>query len=242
MGKSEGNSETWLVTYSDLVTLLLVFFVLLYTLTPGVEDSVFDSFISYFQKTPGFFDDTAVSTDDGGQMEDAEELLDESLERWDAFADFLKRHGLSSEVGLLRVPDGVKITLSDSLTFESGSAELLPLAEMVLAEVADILDNRINELEVQGHTDNVPLAETSYYPSNWHLGAARAVTVVQFIQNRADVDPDRFKASSFGKYRPVTENDTVENRRQNRRVEIYVRDETLLFGSQTFDAIGETGI
>lgn len=228
MGKSEGNSETWLVTYSDLVTLLLVFFVLLYTLTPGVEDSAFNSFISYFQKSPGFFDDNAVSNDDASSQ--SQEMEEESLERWDAFADFLSRHGLSSEVGILRVPDGVKITLSDSLTFESGSAELLPLAEVVLEEVANILDNRIKEIEVQGHTDNVPIADT-VFPSNWHLGAARSVSVVQFIQNRALVNPDRFKASSFGEYHPVTDNDTEIGRRQNRRVEIYIRDETLMSGS-----------
>jgi chemotaxis protein MotB len=227
MGKPKRDTGNWLITYSDLVTLLLVFFVLLYTLTPGVRESTFNSFISYFQKSPGLFEDNAVSNDDASSNS-AEEAENESVERWDAFADFLERHGLSSEVGILRVPDGVKITLSDSLTFESGSDELLPMAKLVLEEVAKILDNRIREVEVQGHTDNVPIADTSKFRSNWHLGSARSVSVVQFILNRSTVDPDRYKASSFGKYRPITTNDNEYGRRQNRRVEIYIRDESLV--------------
>ena len=62
MGKSEGNSETWLVTYSDLVTLLLVFFVLLYTLTPGVDQSTFDNFISYFQNSMSILNQSAITS------------------------------------------------------------------------------------------------------------------------------------------------------------------------------------
>lgn len=119
--------------------------------------------------------------------------------------------------------DGVKITLSDSLTFESGSSDLLPEAKVVLEQVADVLGDRVLDIEVQGHTDNVPISNMMY-KSNWHLGAARSVSVVQYLQAQADMDPSHFKASSFGEYRPVSENESTDGRRKNRRVEIYLKD------------------
>lgn len=229
MGKPEESSSTWLVTYGDLVTLLLVFFVLLYTLTPGVEDAAFDSFITYFQKSGGIFEDSGMSPQGAMKQEALEDSLVEAQreERWQAFADFLEEHNLSSEVDIKQVGDGVRITLSDSLTFESGSSELLPGAKDVLTEMAKILDSAIPEIEVQGHTDNVPISSSSLYKTNWHLGAARAVSVVQFLESATKLAPDRFKASSFGQYRPVTTNETKDGRRKNRRVEIYIRDRDL---------------
>ncbi|MTI86480.1 MAG: hypothetical protein FH748_00775 [Balneolaceae bacterium] len=224
MGKSEGNSETWLVTYSDLVTLLLVFFVLLYTLTPGVEDSTFNSFIQYFQKNSSFFKENAVSVQSVNNQEESEEYTEQKMERMKAFIDYLEEEKLESEVNIQFTSDGIKITLSDSLTFESGSSELLPKAKEVLQKVGTTIDKGILKVEVQGHTDNVPVASTSKHESNWHLGAARAVSVVQHLQLNAAIEPKRFKATSFGEYNPITENKTPQGRRSNRRVEIYLRD------------------
>lgn len=225
MGKSEGSSENWLMTYGDLVTLLLVFFVLLYTLTPGVEDEVFDSFISYFQKSPGFFDAKNINTSEA-QMdpEELEDAMEAMIAQWQSFADFLEEYELTSEVNVQLLSTGIMITLSDSLTFNSGSAELLPDAQLVLGKVADQIDRQFLEIEVQGHTDNVPISSASFYKSNWHLGAARAVSVVQFLQQEAETDPAKFKASSYGEFKPVQTNETTEGRRANRRVEIYLRN------------------
>lgn len=226
MGKSEGDSQSWLVTYSDLVTLILTFFVLLYTMTSGVEKTSFNSFIQYFQKNAGFLPESQAAVESIENKIDPEQLeamMEEQMQRWEAFADFLHKQDLSSEVDMQLLQDGVKITLSDSLTFESGSSELLPVAEVVLKQVAEVMGDRVLDTEVQGHTDNVPISNM-IYQSNWHLGAARSVSVVQYLQSQADMDPAHFKASSFGEYRPVSENETPDGRRKNRRVEIYLRD------------------
>lgn len=219
MARSKGNTGNWLMTYSDLVTLLLVFFVLLYVLTPGVDKSVFDNFLSYFQSSIGVMEQPATISSRGDQIE---EVRDEIAAEWIDFSDFLDQHGLSEHVEIEDTNDGIKITLSDSLTFNSGSAQLLPAAQLVLAEIAGVFGETISFTEVQGHTDNVPISQNSFYMSNWHLGAARAVSVVEFIRERSILNPDMFKASSFGEYRPVATNETVEGRRRNRRVEIYV--------------------
>lgn len=225
MGRSKGGSGNWLVTYSDLVTLLLVFFVVLYTLTPGIDESVFDNFISYFQQSVGVIDNTSVLEQNSS---DADDYRRKIVEEWSVIEDFLEREGLSNQVDIEQVPEGMKVTLNDSLTFNSGSSDLLPRAERVLMEIANIFNDEISETEVQGHTDSDPVASSSYYRSNWHLGAARGVSVLKFIQERSDLEPERYKASSYGEYRPVAQNSTLEGKRQNRRVEIYVRYKGLM--------------
>ncbi len=225
MARSKKSTGNWLVTYSDLVTLLLVFFVLLYVLTPGIDQSVFDNFISYFQSSVGVMHQSSVITSTERNREDARmEIVNE----WIVVEDFLEQHGLSSHVDIEMIPEGMKITLSDSLTFNSGSSEILPNAQLVLGKIAEMFDEDVHSSEVQGHTDNVPISAGSYYRSNWHLGAARAVSVVEFIRERSELPPENYKASSFGEYRPVTTNETSHGRRQNRRVEIYVRYKSLM--------------
>jgi len=220
MARSKKSSGNWLVTYSDLVTLLMVFFVLLYVLTPGIDQSVFQNFISYFQSSVGVMNQSAIisKTDQDKEMKRIE-----IANEWIVVEDFLKQHGLSSQVDLEMIPEGVKITLSDSLTFNSGSSQILPGARMVLEKITDMFNEEVESIEVQGHTDNVPVSQASYYRSNWYLGAARAVSVVEFISLRSDLPPHTYKASSFGEYMPIDTNETVQGRRQNRRVEIYVR-------------------
>ncbi len=144
-------------------------------------------------------------------------------EEWKVIKKYLEEQGLSSEVAIQKIPDGVKVTLSDSLTFNSGSAELLGKARVVLGRIATVFDKDVRSIKVQGHTDNVPISRSSVYRSNWHLGAARAVSVVLFIHEKSSLEAGRFEASSFGKYKPVTTNSTPEGRRRNRRVEIYVQ-------------------
>lgn len=224
------------MTYSDLMTLLLVFFVLLYIITPSVDDSTFESFISYFQSSTGIIDKSSVVSQ---QANDRRDYRIEVIERWDVVEQYLEDHGLSSQVEIEHVPEGLKVTLSDELTFDSGSSELLPDARRVLTEIAAVFDEEVESAEIQGHTDNVPIGVNSDYQTNWHLGAARAVSVVQFIRDRASLDPDRFKASSFGEYKPVQTNETVAGRRQNRRVEIYVRYRGLLMENEMAEPIWE---
>lgn len=217
MGDFERKSGEggWLVTYGDLVTLLLVFFVMLYVMTPGIKKSAFNDFVSYFQSS------NSVIAEKSRASKQADE--NKLKEEWQQIKSFLKERGLQSQVAIKKISDGVKVTLSDSLTFNSGSAKLLPKAKVVLNEIANAFDTEVRNVTVEGHTDNVPIAEPSKYETNWHLGAARAVSVIVFMRERAELNPARYEASSFGEYRPVASNATEEGRRKNRRIEIYVR-------------------
>lgn len=210
----KSGEGTWLVTYSDLVTLLLVFFVLLYVLAPGIDQSTFNDFISHFQAS------TSIVFENDESRTQQEE--DSFRKEWDEIMKYLENEGLTSEVMLEKIDRGVKLTLSDSLTFNSGSDRLLVGAKGLLRKVGSILGSDVESVKTQGHTDNVPIADSSQFRSNWHLGAARAVSVLRFMAQESSLEPEKFEASSFGKYRPVTSNKTMEGRRRNRRVEIYI--------------------
>lgn len=227
MGKPKEDSGTWLMTYGDLVTLLLVFFVLLYTMTPGVEEESFNAFLSYFQKNASFFSyNTSVNNNLENNLNSAQtnSLLQERLEKWEEMAEFAEHIALIEGVKIEATADGFLVTMNDSVAFESGSSELLPEARNILDRVAHSITNGHWLIEVQGHTDNVPISG-GIYQTNWHLGAARAVSVVQYLQSHSNIPPQNFKASSFGEFKPVADNNTAEGRRQNRRVEIYLLED-----------------
>ncbi len=210
------------MTYSDMVTLLLVFFVVLYMLTPGVDVDTLQQFLQRFQGGMGVLD-KQESVINQTERDRQEELREERLERWQNLIDFIEDRQMDEFFEIDLIPEGIRITLSEGVTFNSGSSELLPQARDILGEIAELFSEDIYETEVQGHTDNVPLSEGAYYRTNWDLGAARAISVVRFIKDMSELPAERFKASSYGEYRPIETNDTEAGRRANRRVEIYVR-------------------
>lgn len=218
MGRSKKDTGGWLMTYGDLVTLLMVFFVVLYTMTPGIEPTKFQEFLIPFQGNRSVLESKSIITPDNLITS-----MNEQAQQMQSLQDFIEDNELREQVELDLTPEGIRISLSEGVTFPSGSADLLPRALSILAEIATILTNDIHEIEVQGHTDDVPIGAGSRFRSNWDLGAGRAVSVVQVLINNSSVESRRFRATSFGEYRPIRENDSVENRQRNRRVEIYVR-------------------
>ena len=215
MGELERESGTgnWLTTYSDMVTLLLVFFVLLYVMTPGIDESTFNDIIAHFQNS-----NSVVLEKSSSSQESDDTLRDE----WQQVEQFLEEKGFSQEVDIEKTEEGVKVTLNDSLTFNSGSAELLERSKVVLERIAQAIKPDVKEVKTHGHTDNIPISGNSIYRTNWHLGAARSVSVVLFLNSESELESSKFEASSYGKFRPVASNDTPQGRRRNRRVEIYI--------------------
>jgi chemotaxis protein MotB len=228
MGKSKEKSASWLVTYSDMVTLLMSFFLVLWILSPGVTSVTYDTIIDLFEEQTGLLEAANKSPQSNSETPTPERIVDyieQTRAAWQELADVVKEANVTEQMDLeFQHPDKVLITLNDSLTFNSGSDVLLPLAELVLNSVANVIKAEQSLVEVQGHTDSVPIYSEKFN-SNWHLGAARAVTVVQYLVNASDMPSEEFKASSYGENKPVDTNLTAEGRLQNRRVEIYIRKE-----------------
>lgn len=221
MAESESGSESWLTTYADFITLLLTFFILLYALTSGVNKKKFHALIGVFQKGRGVLKHESVTRNE------IPPLRIHRMQNWQKFNKEIKKRGLQNEVHFKIGSNGVYITLGGPVTFKTYSAELKSEAGEVLTLIAQSIQKYAYEplktVKVYGNTDNRPVAEgAAKFPSNWALGAARAISVVQFLVEHSEVPGKKFEVVSFGKYHPVASNTTEEGRSKNRRVKIFV--------------------
>lgn len=117
----------------------------------------------------------------------------------------------------------LSVNLVEKILFNSGEAELLPQARSVMDRVGTFLNTIPDkDVRIEGHTDSVPIgAKLQYkYPTNWGLSAARATEIARYLQDVAKVEPMRLSAVGYGKFRPIADNNTVEGRGINRRIEI----------------------
>jgi len=225
-GEKKENSERWLLTYSDLITLLMIFFVIMYALS-NVDANKFRALSDALSKALG----------GGGNMiqvhpgpspiatpfelgNSASRENQEMEEVSNQLKEYLKKNNLTARVSVITEERGVVISFQDPVFFPSGSAEMVPSAMPIIQDVGRIIMQIANHVRVEGHTDNVPI-NTASFPSNWELSSARATRVVQeFI--RVGFPPERLSATGYGEYRPRAPNDSEENRQLNRRVDIVV--------------------
>jgi chemotaxis protein MotB len=157
------------------------------------------------------------------QIAEKEQALSALRSTHDDLVGALQQEIANRQVEVERVRDRLRVDLVDEILFDSGVAELKPQGVTVLQKIGAVLARATDRgLEVQGHTDNVPIrgALTHRYATNWELSAARAVNVARFLQDQAGVDPKRVSALAFGEHQPRDSNDTEAGRRKNRRIEI----------------------
>jgi chemotaxis protein MotB len=142
---------------------------------------------------------------------------------YQGLVDDLQAEVAAGQIEIEQLRDGVRLNLTQDVLFASGSAELNASGLAVVRKVASRVKGVPHSVEVQGHTDPIPIRQSaeSRYPTNWELAAARASQVVRLLEQDG-VEPHRLSAVSFGPYRPVASNETPEGRAKNRRIEIRV--------------------
>ncbi|MFC0562000.1 flagellar motor protein MotS [Halalkalibacter alkalisediminis] len=232
----EKGAPKWMVTFSDLMTLILVFFILLFSMS--VVDAqkfraIADSFNQrqIFEFMPSAIEFENPSEERGEERKDPFDEGDFGEEGSDVDMDellqevnnFLETNELNELISATRDDRGVVLVLQERTLFESGEAELLPVAEPFLTKVGTLLEAIPNMVKVEGHTDSRPIS-TFRYPSNWELSGARASSVIRFLIGAHDLEASRFIATGYGETRPVVPNTTVENLQTNRRVVIVISD------------------
>jgi len=222
----EHPDERWVISYADLVTLLLGFFIILYATADanevkmealarglaeafnvGVKDGASDG--SIFDGGTGI----VPERNDASVLDMDLERVRQVIEERSAMA------GLDGQILVSCDEDRIVIRLADNLVFPSASADIRPEARPLLSIVAAAVNQTENEIRVEGHTDNIPLA-TEKYPSNWELSSARATAVLRVLTEELNVDPARAFAAGYGEYRPIASNLTPEGRALNRRADI----------------------
>jgi chemotaxis protein MotB len=239
------NHERWLVSYADMITLLMVLFVVLYAMgqtdksklevlrtslqrafsvevlrgteTTSLKGSSGESLIP--PPVPMVITQELIAitgvTTPDARMATTLHEVREALIQVPVPSDTSG----SVDVGASR--EGIVISLAGNMLFDSGKSDLKPRGMTLLDTLAERLRTMPNEIRVEGHTDNIAIA-TPLYPSNWELSSARATTVGRYLAEHSEIAPQRLIAAGYGEFRPVAPNDTREGRARNRRVDLVV--------------------
>lgn len=216
------TSPGWMVTYGDIMTLLLTFFVLLISYST-IREEAFRRALASFQEALGVLPNerSLIRFEQVPAVKMMPPIpAQEIIKR---LRNSVYSAGLKGKVSVEQEREGVRITIQSPILFDSGKADLRPEALPVLDELIKILRESPNEVVVEGHTDNVPI-HTPEFPSNWELSTARAISVAKYLFQKGDLGAERFAVSGYGEYHPVATNATPEGRQKNRRVGILLKN------------------
>ena len=250
------GSPAWMATFSDLMNLLLCFFVLLFSMS-SVSEEKFNMVIASLQSKISIFDQGGLNIGEGDMIgggirqlefldsyynelansrndEEVEEegdvkeqadaeALKESEEMAENVQNAIEEMGIANSVEIEFDEQYVMLNLSGAILFEPGQSDVLEEAEVVLEKVALVLNQYDkNIIEVEGHTDNIPMSTTNKYENNDVLSMYRALNVADFIREKTDLNPAYIKSAGRGEYVPIADNTTPEGRARNRRVVIKI--------------------
>lgn len=245
--RTDKGAPKWMVTYSDMVTLILVFFILLFSMSQidsvkfeALAESFKNQMIFDFYPSPVPMENPTEKTEtqENGDMSSEFETpaevknksdqvqtaavekdkLDQLLQEVEAFLD---KNNLNNVISANRTDRGVVLVLQEKVLFESAEAEIIDSGKPFLNKVGTLLDNIPNPVLVEGHTDNRAISNFRF-PSNWELSGARASGVIRYLIENKDLAPQRFSAVGYGDTRPLVENNSPENWKKNRRVEMVI--------------------
>ncbi|MGL4774130.1 MAG: OmpA family protein [Clostridium sp.] len=230
-GVSDGpRGDEWLATFSDTVTLLMTFFILLYsmaTVDTAKMEQLSKAFNEVMLGKKGesilefnmYNGDVPLVGGESVQTDMIEQGQTSQSAMYDEVKAFVQENSLNEVVQITEDERGIILQLRDSILFETGMANLKPESINILDKINDLIGSLPNSIIVEGHTDNVPIS-TSKFDSNWDLSAARAINVVRYFTENKGQNPTRFSAQGYGEYKPIVQNNSVENRAKNRRVNI----------------------
>lgn len=242
--EAPAGAPAWMATFSDLMTLLLCFFVLLFSMS-SLDIAKFTAFINSYSGSTGIIDGGEVLLNSNGMLGGGVENVPEEEDRKaaenikqitiemenikEALDKFLKSEGLDNKVTVEQDGEEVVLTFEDFMLFDSGLAVIKPDGLEVLGKIGNEIKQYLEDdyiARAEGHTDNLPI-NSLIFPSNWELSASRAISVAKYLINDIGISPMRISAEGFGEFYPIATNDTPEGRAQNRRVEIKIAKDAI---------------
>lgn len=223
------RQASWMNTYADMMTLLLCFFVLLFSMSV-VEIEKFQAVMSSLQGALGILEGSSTpvitpSDDIFDPQELQAQLLAQEIAEMRMLAEMFEEEllgaGLTDKVSVELEERGVIFRFADTVLFDIGQDELRPESREVLLKVGELISKVDNPVRVEGHTDNWAI-NTSRFPSNWELSTGRATQVIRFLIEEANLNPKQLQAAGYGEYHPIDTNDSNEGRQRNRRVDVII--------------------
>ncbi|MBY6267685.1 flagellar motor protein MotB [Parageobacillus thermoglucosidasius] len=235
----EHINESWLIPYSDLLTLLLALFIVLFA-SSQIDQKKFaqiaQSFNAAFTGGTGVLEFQAPIEPEplpsqpklqNDQQNDNKKKIDkqekeELHEVQEKIDTYIVNERLNGKLKTSLTEEGLAITILNDILFDSGSAEVRPQDRQLAKEISQMLVmNPPRNIIISGHTDNVPI-HNAQFSSNWELSVMRAVNFMKLLLENPKLDPRLFSAKGYGEFKPVASNDTPEGRMKNRRVEILI--------------------
>lgn len=228
----EPTGNEWMGTYSDMVTLLMTLFVLLYSMS-SVDAAKVQAISNAFSVLSGKAADSILEYDKyegtepiiGGEskventIEESENIENRTM--YESVKEFVQENRLDSTIEIAQNEKGVVLQLKDNILFQSGQAELKTESSEILDKINTLISIMPNSVIIEGHTDNIPISN-SKFKDNWDLSSIRATNVLRYFTEIKQQDPTKFRAAGYGEYKPKVENNSDENRAQNRRVNIII--------------------
>jgi len=238
------NHERWLITYSDLITLLMIFFIIMYA-SSNVDAKKFKAVSDSFRVALGDGSSSSgnnvISSDIPLNINEMPQEVKDEMAKAAAEAkaeaveknkltevkgkidSLLEGSGLQASVGTVIEERGLVVSLKDTVLFDSGSADVKGDRIVTITEIGKILNSIDNYVRIEGHTDNVPIY-TSRFHSNWELSALRAVSVKEILSKNGGVNESKLSVLGYGEFRPLADNSSEEGKAKNRRVDIIIMD------------------
>ena len=228
--KDNSEDSNWMTTFSDMMTLLLTFFVLLYSMST-IDAQKFQAAISSLRENIGIMP--------GGRTVSNEALVNSGSLGSDispsprsdltaamaSMQQYVQERDLEDQIKMEMTQRGLVVRFTGQILYDLGEAEIKEEGREVLNKVANELKEMPNNVMVEGHTDNLPI-QTEEFPSNWELSTARATEVIKYFIEDPGITPERLSAAGYSEYRPIKDNDSSENRALNRRVEVVILNTT----------------
>lgn len=230
--------ESWLLPYSDMQTLLLALFIVLYassTVSSEKLASMANSFKVVFNGGTGVLDYTnpieEIPLQDEGKGKDQatqEQTVTEKAKQntintlQASVTDYIEKENLTDQINVKQVDEGIMLQIRSEILFDSGSAVIREENRKMAREISKIITaNPPVSVKVTGHTDNVPISNAKY-KDNWYLSVDRAVNFLSVMLEDKKLDPGDFSAAGYGEMKPIASNNTAAGRQKNRRIEIYI--------------------
>lgn len=239
------GAPMWMSTFSDLMTLILVFFILLYSFSE-IDANKFRMIANSFKGTidgnsspipmeyPPLEKPLEVPSsnpvykpeviEEMEKIEERNRQLDELLKK---IKSYLKENNLEGVIVATREERGIELVLQENILFDSARAIIKNEAKPFLNEVADLITTIPNFIEVEGHTDSQPIIQPSRYKSNWNLSGDRAANVVNYFIDEHSISSERFRFAGYADIKPAAPNISETGRVKNRRVVIVILDEKI---------------
>lgn len=244
--EKESNNDRWLLTYSDLITLLMIFFVVMYasstvnaTKYKQLSQSLNAAFDGGSGKSIVGAQSGVSALDSSGTTSDKLKVVEKNaadnkaasatkvLENNKMAAikqnvdNYLKKNGLSSSVSTKIDERGLAVSLNSTLLFDVGKANVIATSTKKLISIGKMLNSVNNYIRIEGHTDSTPMSNNEF-SSNWQLSAIRATNVTELLISKSGINPKRISAVAYGENRPIASNNTQVGKAKNRTIDIII--------------------